>query len=675
MQNQATNTTQKRLRILGDDEIEALYGRPHFTDDERLEYFSLSPTEKSALEQLHSIKSRIYFILQLGYFKSHHMFFVFDLPEVEEDVQYVQGHYFSNSQLDDLDITKVTRLRQQGLILNLFSYRSCDADQRQALAEKARQAATVSAKPIYIFRELMHFMAEQRIVAPGYTFMQDTVGQALTHEQERLTTILSQYLSPSDVENLNRLLEDSPGLYEITQLKREPRDFSASEIKREIRRGEQIEDLYNLAQKLLPELKISNESIKYYASLVSYYSVFRLKQLNERTVHIYLLCFVYHRYQKLHDNLINCSIYNVRRYRDGAKEAAKDRVYELRTEGNKDLDKAAQVLKLFTDDGIPQQTSFHEVQAKAFSILEAHKIDFVADHLTRTVTFDERAFQWEHIDDLAHQFKRHLRPVLQSVEWAASAAQAPLIEAVRFLKDAFEKGRPLSQYPAWALPLRFIPDTAKRYLYAPGANGHRQLLSDRYEFLVYRLLRHGLEAGNVFCRDSVSFRSFEDDLLDDEAWQDKDKLIDNTGLPCSNSRFENIYPNWNSSSKIVLSRSMSGLPQATINTSRPSNAAHKCAGPFSIPKAVSPLTIPFSTASNKWTSAACYISSIDTAPSWRRLIMCSGATPNKQRTNATLPLAWWPGAPTWDSVGWETSPTLVIMRFPRHRIILSVWKP
>ena len=82
MPDQVTNTMQKRPRILGDDEIEALYGRPHFTDDERLEYFALSPTEKAALEQLHSIKSRIYFILQIGYFKSHHMFFVFGLPEV-----------------------------------------------------------------------------------------------------------------------------------------------------------------------------------------------------------------------------------------------------------------------------------------------------------------------------------------------------------------------------------------------------------------------------------------------------------------------------------------------------------------------------------------------------------------------------------------------------------------
>ena len=93
------NTTGVRLKILGDDEIEALYGRPHFADDERLEYFALAPTEKAALEQFHSLKSRIYFILQLGYFKSHHMFFVFDLPDIAEDAQVVQGQYFPDFHL------------------------------------------------------------------------------------------------------------------------------------------------------------------------------------------------------------------------------------------------------------------------------------------------------------------------------------------------------------------------------------------------------------------------------------------------------------------------------------------------------------------------------------------------------------------------------------------------
>ena len=195
----------------------------------------------------------------------------------------------------------------------------------------------------------MHSLEDQRLVMPGYSSMQDIIGQALTHEQERLATILSRYLSGSDKEHLKQLLEDSPGLYELTQLKREPKDFSAGEIKQEIHRGEQLRDLYHLADKLLPNLDISNESIKYYASLVNYYSVYKLKRFSESTAYVYLLCFVYHRYQGLHDNLIQCFIHHVRQFREAAKEEGKEQVYQQRREGNEKLDKAAQILKLFTD--------------------------------------------------------------------------------------------------------------------------------------------------------------------------------------------------------------------------------------------------------------------------------------------------------------------------------------
>ncbi len=68
---QTLSISLRRLRILGEEEIDALYGFPHFTDEERLEYFSLAPPEKAVLEQFHSIKSRLSFILQLGYFKSY----------------------------------------------------------------------------------------------------------------------------------------------------------------------------------------------------------------------------------------------------------------------------------------------------------------------------------------------------------------------------------------------------------------------------------------------------------------------------------------------------------------------------------------------------------------------------------------------------------------------------
>lgn len=543
MNSQAVEITQKRLRILGDDEIEAIYGRPHFTAEEHPQYFDLSQPEKDLLPEFRSVHSQAYFILQLGYFKAKQLFFTFDLAEVDEDVQFILARYFPHAPIEELSaVNKRTNLRQRRLILELYHYRPCGAQERQQLDAKARQAARVSSKPIYVLRELLQYLAEQRIIAPGYSLLQDTIGQALTHEQNRLITIVQTRLTNADSGALKRLLDDVQGLYEITLLKRDPKDFSLGEIKREIGRGAQIRPLYHLAQRVLPHLDISNESIKYYASLVTYYSVFRLKQLDEQIVEIYLLCFVYHRYQRLHDNLIDSLIHNVRRFADEAKSVAKEQVYAYHIESNQNLQKAGQVLKLFTDDGIGENTPFQAVQTQAFAILDRQKLARTADQIATNASFDETAFQWGHIDTLAHQFKRHLRPILLAVDFAASRARGtpddPLLEAMQFLQAALRQERPLVQSARNAFPTRFIPTNLKRYLYAQdeprSPRTQKRLLPDRYEFLVYRLLRNGLEAGDIFCRDSVRFRSFEDDLLDDRQWQRKEELIAAIGLTILN---------------------------------------------------------------------------------------------------------------------------------------------
>jgi len=330
-----------------------------------------------------------------------------------------------------VETTKVTRLKQQRIILALCHYRHCDATARQHLATKAQQTARVCAKPVYVFRELWHYLTTQRLVAPGYAVLQEMIGQALTAEQQRLHTVVRTHLQPSDIAAFQRLLEDVPGLYALTQLKHEPRDCNASEIKREIQRGTQIEPFYALAQRVLPALEISIESIKYYASLVSYYSVYKLKRLPAWTAYLYLLCFVFHRYQCLQDHLI---------------------------------------------------TSL-------------------------------------------------LRLVLLVVRFAAPSARPPVLEAVQFLTKALQHGKPLSHYPTDQFPVRCVTEPLKRYLYSTDQTGHKRLRPDRYGFLVYRLLRDRLEAGDIFCRESTRFRSFEDDLLDDRQWQEKDRLLAETGLP------------------------------------------------------------------------------------------------------------------------------------------------
>lgn len=55
------------------------------------------------------------------------------------------------------------------------------------------------------------------------------------------------------------------------------------------------------------------------------------------------------------------------------------------------------MLKLLTDESIEANTPFKTVQSKIFGILPRPKLMVVADRIAKIVSFDETAFQWEHI--------------------------------------------------------------------------------------------------------------------------------------------------------------------------------------------------------------------------------------------------------------------------------------
>ena len=48
---------------------------------------------------------------------------------------------------------------------------------------------------------------------------------------------------------------------------------------------------------------LSNESVKYYASLVQFYTVYKLQRMAVSASRLYLLCFATHRFRQINDNL------------------------------------------------------------------------------------------------------------------------------------------------------------------------------------------------------------------------------------------------------------------------------------------------------------------------------------------------------------------------------------
>ena len=181
MTSPQTNTPSKRLRILDDEEIEALYGRPCFTADERTHYFALTQPEHDLVFAFGRVDVQIYCILQVGYFKAKQRFFPFAVHDVADDVHHIFERYFSTERRPLLrPLNKRTILKQRRAILECFQYRLCSVVDREHLLLRAQQAARISSKPIYVLREVLQYLAEQRLVSPGYTFLQeDIVGKAL----------------------------------------------------------------------------------------------------------------------------------------------------------------------------------------------------------------------------------------------------------------------------------------------------------------------------------------------------------------------------------------------------------------------------------------------------------------------------------------------------------------
>ena len=517
-----------RLKIISANEVADLYRRPDFAHKDRVHYFALSPVERAALS-IWSVNSRIHAILQLGYFKARQKFFPFDELAMAADLTFIINRYYPKHQTLR-PISKDTRTKQQRRILNLCDYRLFGAVERKMLESKATQLTRISTKPIYIFRELLNMLDSERIVLPVYSYFQDTIGKVLEQEKLRLIEFAQTVIRPMETALLRTLLSKPNHLHEVTRLKRPPRDFGFQEIQHEIARGTQIRDLYYFAQQLIPRLGISNEAVKYYASLVAYYSVFRLRQLDQWQVDIYLLCFVFYRYQQFQDNLIGYFIHQVRSYIGWSKLAAKELLAAYQLEHNRNLQRAGQVLHLFTDDSISADTPFGQVQAQAFEFVERSVLTLLADNLTNNSNLDEVELQWVSLETKAVEFKRRLRRVIRIVPFVAMSADDPLLAALTFLIQAFQSGRPLTQYKLEKIPTTIIPDTLQCYLYRTDDNGDKRLLIDRYEILLYRQLFQRLEAGDLFCRVSTHYRSLEDDLLTDLQWKQKEVLIADAGL-------------------------------------------------------------------------------------------------------------------------------------------------
>ncbi len=527
------SNNSRRLAILSAKEVDDLYGLPHFTEDERHLYFDLSTAERKVVAAVRTVSVAVHLTLQLGYLKAKRQFFSYQQDAVIEDLDYILKQNFPGQRLTSIKLPfRHTRSEQQQIILQLFNYRLCDSSAKAELESKARRVAMLSIQPIYILRELIQHLAGQRVVAPSYRFLQEMIGRVVTGERTRITKLLTKAITPTVESQLKSLLEAEEGVYGINLLKHEPKDFSYKELRREVDRRKYFQPLHEFAQTFLATTGISNESGKYYTELVKFYTAYKLRRMSMATVRLYLLCFAYHRFRQINDNLIEAFIHLVNQYEKQAKLGAEQALTRALTDAANNLQAAGQVLNLFVDESITDDLPFSVVKAKAFSILDPASFPLVSDYM-RNIKFDKTGFEWSAYSKLSNTFKRNLRQLFADLTFASRVENAPLLAAVVFLQTLLQQGKSPRQTDPATFPVAVIPKSLHRYLFTTAtADSKEKILEiDRYEFLIYRLLRNALSSGDVFVRDSNEFRCFEDDLIGDERWRHKNDLLAEIGAP------------------------------------------------------------------------------------------------------------------------------------------------
>jgi len=519
----------KQLTILSDSEISKLYDLPKFDEDARQTYFEFNDAERTAMNQYSRVFTKIYFSLQLGYFKAKQLFFVVEAEKVFKDAEYIRQRYFPAHVLNlSGKASQTTRLQQQKVILNLYDYRVADENIRATLIEKAEKLAMLYSRPVYIFRELLNYLEQNKIVLPGYSVMQKhIIAQALIKERLRLETLADQFLNPQAIEHLQHLLEEKVmSSYLLTWLQQEPSSFKCYQMRGQVLRKQQMEQIYLLAQLVIPKLEISNENIRYYASLAEHYSVFRLKRMKRNMVYIYLLCFAYSRFRHINDILIEAFKHYVHTYEKQAEGYSRNTIYAYQLEGMSQLIKVPQILSLFIDEQIVDALTFGAVRKTAFGILGKKQFPIVNDYINDN-KLDKKELKRVFYESIQQKISLNIRHLFVHLTFKGMSGNTDLIQAIDFTKPILAKGKSLTKVAIEEIPCLFIPNHQKKYFYKDGV-----LLVKRYEFYMLQTIRNRIESGDIFIPDSFVFKSFDQDLIPKEYWQrNKTAILESIEAP------------------------------------------------------------------------------------------------------------------------------------------------
>ncbi len=370
------------------------------------------------------------------------------------------------------------------------------------------------ANPKDALRELLVYFEYQKIILPTYRSLQDLFTNCIDIEDNRLQSLILNI--PNNISTELSKIIKSKVVTDLTQIKADQKGFKLSFITDAISVVSSTKDIYFFCKEFLPSLKITNNCISYYASFVKHYSPSRVRMLKESLQWLYLLCFIYIKYQQCIDNLIISFTYHYRNINKLSTEYVGSEEIKYNAKIQESYPKISEILRLIPSDSIDHKQPYSKFLDAVYKLLPEEEYSIMADAIDGKV-FNKEESKWKFIDTKSRFIACYLRPLILNVDFDHSWKKSRVVELINILKNHYKISKSHSKLKikddlGITVPSSII-DNLK-------LDGEQYLDPTRFEFYVYRCIYNAFDSGTLFCPDSCSYKDLKDDLV-------SDKVVDN----------------------------------------------------------------------------------------------------------------------------------------------------
>ena len=483
-----------------------LYSIPILNDLERQHYFTLKEQEQKILKQFKDGRDAMYFVINLIFFKLKQTFIPFQFNDVQMESLHVRQRYFPDQTFSKTMPTESTKKRIHLKIMKLCQAKRLTGTTLTIIEDELQAFAPCAPRQRQLLKELLRLLQKHNVIIPGHTTLQNIVRQVWNREQQLILNAYHRYTTKQQRKTLLDLL-GQPDEKELTivHLKTDLKSFKTHDLWDEISKHKHLQSMFNLAKDVIQALKLPHTTYEYYASLVQYYERSQMKRLNDKAVGLYLLCYIFLRYQATNDVLI---------------DAFKKRVNEI--EGKAHAYSDEQRLK-HLDESQPNRERISKMMIAAHHHpkLRVSK-EFLYQHIPKDQwelaayslvdeNFNKNRLFWHYIDHLEDSIKLALRPLFLTLDFTILQNDT-LKEIIDHLRYHLEAGT-LTCTPFPAPFQKWIDKKQRIHLIDQG-----NIISNRFEFLVYTKMIQALKKNQITLQCSIRYKNMDDEFITRKAW-------------------------------------------------------------------------------------------------------------------------------------------------------------